>query len=331
METVTLLLRERDVGQLIPMQVLIGVMERALRAFSQGDVLQPVRLALAVAPHGGYLGLMPAHVKGPAGREALGAKAVTFYTRNVERDLPTHMAVILLWDSATGELLALMDGRLITEMRTAAASAAATKVLAREDAAVLALLGAGVQARSHLQALPLVRPLREVRVWSRTPQRREAFAREMAEHGLPIAVCATPAEAVRGADLIVTATSAQTPVLEGRWIRPGAHVNAVGASRPDWRELDSAAVVMARLFVDSRAGALSESGDVLLPLQEGTITGSHILGEIGEVLAGRVPGRTSPQDVTLFKSLGMAVEDVATAAYVYAAARERGVGQEVTL
>lgn len=326
-----LLLREADVAALLPMDAAIGIMERALPAFSAGDVLQPVRLALGVEPHAGYLGLMPAHLHGNGAGEALGAKAVTFYPRNAGSDLPTHMAVILLWDPATGVLLALMDGRLITEIRTAATSAAATKVLAREDASVLALLGSGVQARSHLEALRIVRPLREVRVWSRTRTHAEAFARGMAQPGGPIHVYDSAEAAVRGSDLIVTATSSPSPVLRGSWIAPGAHITAVGAPRPDWRELDTAAVARSRLFVDSRAGALLESGDVVQPLREGAIQEAHLLGEIGEVLAGRVPGRTSPRDITLFKSLGMAVEDVATAAYVYAAARAQGIGQEVQL
>lgn len=327
--TVTLL-TESDVASLLPMDAAIGIMEQALAAFSAGAVLQPVRQALVVEPHGGYLGLMPAHVRGGAA-EALGAKAVTFYPRNADRDLPTHMAVILLWDTETGALLAIMDGRLITEMRTAATSAAAAKVLARKDAAVLALLGSGVQARSHLEALRLVRTLRDVRVWSRTPEHRDAFAREMGDRGLRVTACGTGQEAARGADLIVTATSSPAPVLEGRWLSPGVHITAVGAPRPDWRELDTSAVARSRVFVDSRAGALAESGDLLHPLKEGAIDESHIKGEIGEVLAGTVPGRTSPQDITLFKSLGMAVEDVATAAYVYRRARERGVGREIEL
>jgi len=328
---VPLLLRESDVTALLPMEAAIEIMAQALAAFSRGGVLQPVRQALSIEPYGGYLGLMPAHIRAAAGPEALGAKAVTFYTGNAGRNLPTHMAVILLWDAATGALLSIMDGRLITEMRTAATSAAATRALSRPDAGILALLGSGVQARSHLEALPLVRRLREVRVWSRTPRHREAFARQAGERGLPVRVCASAEEAVRGADLIVTATSSSVPVLEGRWLDPGAHINAVGAPRPDWRELDGVAVAKARLFVDSRAGALAESGDVLLALAEGAIDEAHILGEIGEVFAGTVPGRTSSQEITLFKSLGMAVEDVATAAYVYAQATARGVGQEIPL
>jgi len=332
-----LLLRESDVRELLSMEALIPLMEEALRAYSTGGVAQPVRLAMMVEPYAGYLGLMPAHLRsasahdGPGVREALGAKAVTFYPSNAARDLPTHLAVVLLWDSATGELLSIMDGRLITEMRTAASSAAATRTLARKDAEVLALLGSGVQARSHLDAIRLVRSLRHVRVWSRTAAGVQRFVAEMQpQAGVPMTACASAEEAVRGAEIIVTATSASTPVLRGVWVAVGAHINAVGAPRPDWRELDTDAVRRARVFVDSRAAALAESGDLLQPIQEGAIAREHICGEIGEVLAGTVAGRTSERDVTLFKSLGMAVEDVATAHYVYTRAIERGVGQEVS-
>ncbi len=323
-----LLLRESDVRALLPMHDAIELMAGALRAFSAGDVVQPVRQAVLVEPHAGYLGLMPAYLK-TAG--AVGAKAVTFYPRNAAHDLPTHQAVVLLWDAATGELLALLDGRLITEVRTAATSAAAARVLARPDAHTLALLGAGVQARSHLEAIRLVKSLRAVRVWSRTAAGAHRLAAEMQSRvGLPIAVCATAEAAVRGADLIVTATSSATPVLRGEWIDEGAHVTAVGAPRPDWRELDTEAVRRARIFVDSRAGALAESGDVLLAIKERAIAPDHILAEIGEVLAGTVRGRQTESDVTLFKSLGMAVEDVAAAHFVYARAREKGMGQEIS-
>lgn len=324
-----LVLREDDVRKLLAMEDTIALMEDALRAFSAGGVVQPVRQVVTVDRHRGFLGLMPAYLMH---QEALGAKAVTFYPLNVERDLPTHLAVILLWESQTGRPLALMDGRLITEMRTAAVSAAATKALARHNAQTLAILGAGVQARSHLEALRLVRPLLEVRVWSRTDVRARGFAEEMkARFDLPIEGCASAEQAVRGADIIVTATSSQTPVLQGRSVAAGAHINAVGAARPDWRELDNEILRQARIFVDSRAGALSESGDLILAMREGAIRDGHIIGEIGEVFAGTVPGRTAETDITLFKSLGMAVEDVATASYVYAQARQRGVGREIEL
>ncbi len=325
----TLLLREAQVRELLTMEETIGIMEKALRAFSAGGVVQPVRTTVPVQSHGGFVALMPAFL---SGQEALGAKAVAFFPTNVDRGLPTHLATILLWDSATGVLLALLDGRLITEMRTAAVSAAATKALANPQARILAILGAGVQARSHLEALRLVRPLQRVRVWSRTPTHAATFGREMQERfRLSVDVSATAQEAVRDADIIVTATSSQDPVLEGRWVAPGTHINAIGAPRPEWRELDTDLVKRARVFVDSRAGALVESGDLISPMREGAIPEAHIRGEIGEVLAGTVEGRRTPADVTVFKSLGMAVEDVATARYVYERARARSIGTQITL
>jgi ornithine cyclodeaminase/alanine dehydrogenase-like protein (mu-crystallin family) len=260
-------------------------------------VVQPVRTVLPIATHHGFLGSMPAYSR------ALGAKLVTFYPRN-ER-VPTHHALIALFRPESGEPIAVLDGRLITEMRTAAASAVATDRLARPEAAILALLGAGVQAHSHLAALRTVRHLREVRVWS--PRRSAEFA---ARHG--VLAAQSPEEAVRGADLVVVATASQTPVLKGAWLSPGTHVNAVGATRPEWRELDDDVLARARLFVDSREAALRESGDV--------IAAPGPVAEIGEALAGAAAGRQSPDEITLFKSVGVAVEDVAAAALVYEAA-----------
>ena len=295
-------LDEAAVRRLLRMEDVIPAMERALADFSTGKVVQPVRTVLPVEEHGGFLFLMPAY----AG--ALGVKLVTFYPNNT--GVATHHATILLFRPETGEPLVTMDGRLITEMRTAAVSAVATRYLARADAAVLAILGAGVQARSHLEALRLVREFREVRVWS--PRTAPAFARE---HGIHAA--ASPEEAVAGADVIVTATTSTTPVLRGAWLSPGVHINAVGAPRPDWRELDDEVLRRATVYVDSRAAAAQESGDV--------IAGGKVFAELGEVVSGTIPGRWSPDEITLFKSLGMAVEDVVTAELVYRnALREEG-------
>jgi ornithine cyclodeaminase/alanine dehydrogenase-like protein (mu-crystallin family) len=277
------------------MEELIPAMARALADLSAGKVVQPVRAMLPIAEHGGFLGLMPAY----AG--ALGVKLVTFFPNN--QGVPTHHAVIQLFRPETGEPLVTMDGRLITEERTAAVSAVATRLLARPEAAVLALIGSGVQARSHLTALRLVRTFREVRVWS--PRHAGEFAREFGVHA-----AASAEEAVRGADVVVTATSSRTPVLRGEWLSPGAHVNAVGAPRPDWRELDDAVFRRARLYVDSREAAARESGDVIG-------SGADAFAELGEVVAGTRPGRQSADEVTLFKSLGLAVEDVVAADLVY--------------
>jgi thiomorpholine-carboxylate dehydrogenase len=285
------------------MEELIPAVRGALVALSAGKVVQPVRSVVPVAVHAGFFGVMPAYIDG-----ALGAKLVTFYPANT--GVPTHHAVIVLFRPETGEPLALMDGRLITELRTAAASAVATDLLARTDASVLAILGAGVQAGSHLAALRLVRGFRDVRVWS--PRSGAAFA---AAHGVTAAPSAEAA--VRGADVIVTATSAMTPVLRGDWVAPGSHLNAVGACRPDWRELDDTLLQRARLWVDSRDAALVESGDVIA-------AGAALEGEIGAVANGVIPGRRARDEITLFKSLGVAVEDVVSAELVRRRLMEAG-------
>jgi thiomorpholine-carboxylate dehydrogenase len=294
-----LFLNEEQVRQHLRMAELIPAIEKALVEFSAGKVTQPVRSVINVDPPGGFLGLMPAHTA-----DGLGLKAVTFYPSNAERGIPTHMATIFLVDPETGTPLAVMDGRLITEMRTAAVSAAATKLLASPDAKILAILGSGVQARSHVEALRCVRQFEEIRVWSPTKEHAEQFAKE-------IGATATSAEqAVRGADVVVTATSSKIPVLKGAWLKPGCHVNGIGACRPDWRELDDEAMNNV-VFVDSREGAMKESGDVVL-------SNAKIYAELGEALAGKVP--SSASETTIFKSLGMAVEDIAAAMLVYRSA-----------
>ena len=294
-----LFLNEEQVREHLRMADLIPAMEKALIDFSAGRVNQPVRSIISIDPPGGFLGLMPALTP-----DGLGLKAVTFYPPNAERGIPTHMATIFLVDPETGIPLAIMDGRLITEMRTAAVSAAATKLLARPDAKTLAILGSGVQARSHVEALRLVRSFAEIRVWSPTRERAEQFAREVG------ATATSAEEAVRDADIIVTVTSSKTPVLKGAWLKPGCHVNAIGACRPDWRELHDDAMSNV-IFVDSREGALKESGDVIL-------SGTKIYAELGQALAGKVPPRAT--ETTIFKSLGMAVEDIAAATLVYRSA-----------
>jgi len=291
-----LFLSEEQVRTHLRMTELIPAMEKALIDFSAGRVTQPVRSIISINPPGGFLGLMPALTP-----DGLGLKAVTFYPSNTERGIPTHMATIFLVDPQTGTPLAIMDGRLITEMRTAAVSAAATKLLASPDAKVLAVLGSGVQARSHVEALRLVRQFEEIRVWSPTLEHAKRFAQEIG------ATAMSAEEAVRNADVIVTVTSSKTPVLNAKWLKPGCHVNGIGACRPDWRELDDEAMQNV-VFVDSREGAMRESGDVIL-------SGAKIYAELGEALAGKVPA--NPNETTIFKSLGMAVEDIAAATLVY--------------
>jgi ornithine cyclodeaminase/alanine dehydrogenase-like protein (mu-crystallin family) len=294
-----LFLNEEQVREHLRMSELIPAMEKALIDFSAGRMTQPVRSIISIDPPGGFLGLMPALTP-----DGLGLKAVTFYPSNAERGIPTHMATIFLVDPQTGTPLAIMDGRFITEMRTAAVSAAATKLLASPDAKVLAILGSGVQARSHVEALRIVRPFEEIRVWSPTPEHAKRFAQEIG------ATATSAEEAVRDADVIVTVTSSKAPVLKGDWLKPGCHVNAIGACRPDWREVDDDAMANV-VFVDSREGAMKESGDVIL-------SGAKIYAELGEALAGKLPSPAN--ETTIFKSLGMAVEDIAAAMLVYRSA-----------
>lgn len=308
LRTAPLLRDEAAVRRHLRMSELLPAMEQALQDFSAGKVVQPARGVMAIEPAGGHLFWMPARSK------ALGVKIVTLYPSNAGRGLPTHMATILLLEPATGAPLAIMDGRLITEMRTAAVSAVATRLLSSADARVLAILGSGVQARSHYQALALVRSFAEVRIWSPTLLHAQRFADDIG------AMATTAERTVEGADVVVTATNAQAqaPILRGSWLKRGCHVNAIGAPRPQWRELDDAAMANV-LYVDSRAGALKESGDVIL-------SSAPIYAEIGEALAAKVPSRAG--ETTVFKSLGMAVEDLAAAMLVYQGAVAEAVAAQ---
>jgi ornithine cyclodeaminase/alanine dehydrogenase-like protein (mu-crystallin family) len=296
---VVLYLGEERIRQLLHWEELIPVMEEALAAFSLGRVLQPVRQMVTIEEGKRYLGIMPAITE-----DAMGAKLVSFYPGNVGTGVPTHLAMVVLFRTDTGEPLAVMDGRLITEMRTAAVSAAVTKYLALPNSRVLTLLGSGVQAHAHLQALSQVRHFEEVRVWSRTAEHAARFAEQHGGKAMDIAA------AVHDADVVVTATNATTPFLEGAWLKQGAHVNAVGSPRPSWRELDDRAMANT-LVVDSREAVLKESGDVIL-------SGATIAAEAGEIFTGT---KTFPASATtIFKSVGIAIEDIATAKLIYHAA-----------
>jgi alanine dehydrogenase len=325
------LLTEADVRAVLTMDDLIETMASALGQFSAGQVAQPVRTVIPVK-EAGLFALMPAHAAGAA---ALGAKLVTVFGGNHAVGLDSHLASILLLDEKTGALRALLDGRYITEARTAAVSAVSSRLLARRSASSLAIIGSGVQARSHLEALSRVHRLRSVSVWSPNKERRDRFVAE-ATNGNPPAPAPSiqaldhPGEAVVGADVIVLATSSKTPVIESGWVKPGAHVISVGACRPAEREVDPVLTARAKFFVDSRDAALVESGDVVLGIQEGRFTSAHIVAELGQLVNG-VTGRTSEMDVTIFKSLGLAVEDVTAANLAFQRASERGIGTELTL
>ena len=324
-----LLLSEAEVREVLPMPDLIEGMQTALAAFSTGEAQQPLRTVLEVGSAKAFFGVMPAFMPRSG---ALGTKLVTVFGSNAAIGLPTHLATIVLLDPTTGALICVMDGRYITEARTAAVSAVSVKLLAREDAGVLAIIGTGVQARSHLEAIAHVRSLREVRVWSPTESHRERFA----EHArvltaAPVRVASDARSAVAGADLIALTTASREPVVESSWIAEGAHICAVGACRPDQREMSTELVRKATLFVDSRTGALAEAGDVVLPIKEGAFDATHIAAELGDVAAGRMNGRSRSTEVTVFKSLGMAVEDLAAAHMACQRAQARGIGRTSTL
>jgi ornithine cyclodeaminase/alanine dehydrogenase-like protein (mu-crystallin family) len=320
-------LDEKDVSSLLPMTDLVPLMERTLADFSSGRAVQPVRSIVPVRENSVFMGVMPAWLPSSG---SLAVKMVTLAPRNAERGLPTHLATILLMDPTTGHLLSIMDGRLITEKRTAAVSAAASKALARAESATLAILGSGVQARSHLEAFRLVHRLASVRVWSPTKTRREAMAAEAAEEWkLEVRPAGSAEEAVLGADLVITVTAATEPVLRGAWLAKGTHLTGVGADAAAWREVDGEAVRRSRVFVDSMEAARVEAGDLIQAEKEGSIPPGHAAGEIGSVFAGTLAGREGPEQITFFKSLGLAVEDAACARLAYDRARERGVGREI--
>lgn len=324
-----LLLSEEDIRIVLSMDDLIVTMRAALEQFSAGAVIQPIRTVIEIGLQRAAVAVMPAFIANPP---ALGTKLVTVFASNAAAGLPTHLATILLLDSMTGELLAILDGRLITEMRTAAVSAVSTEVLARPEAGILAVIGSGVQARSHVEAIGRVRALREVRAWSPNAGRLARFVGEMTPRcRTAVTGCASAREAVEGADIIVLATSSREPVVRSAWVSDGAHVCAVGACRPREREMDTALVARGRVFVDSRHGALAEAGDLLIPIAEGAFDASHIAGELGEAAAGAVPGRRTAGEVTIFKSLGMGAEDLAAAHLAYEKAAERGLGRGFVL
>ncbi len=320
-----LVLSEADIAAVLDMKDVIAAMDGALRAQANGCIQQPVRAT--VKTPAGFLGAMPSSIEDVG----LGAKLVTFFPDNGARALHTHHAIVALFDPPTGVPIALLDGRLITEMRTAAMSAVATRALALEGASVAAILGTGVQARSHIRALLDVGMLREARIWGRTPANARALAEWADSQGVTASVCDTPREACRGAGIVCTLTPAQAAILEFDDVEPGTHVNAVGSSRPTMQELSTALVGHSRLFVDTVEGAMTESGDILAAIEEGALPAKPHLTRLCDVVDGRDPGRRQRDEVTIFKSLGMAIEDVACAALVLERARAQGKGVDVSI
>ena len=324
-----LILNKPNVQRLLPMVACVPLMAEALAARARGNAVQPLRTMLRLPDGSGLMATMPACVGTPA---ALGVKIVSVFPANAAAGRDSHQGAVLLVDSSSGVLLAVLEAGSVTAIRTAAVSGVATDRLALPNADDLAILGAGVEAETHLAAIQAVRRLRRIRIWNRTPERAAQLVRLAAErYGLTAEVSATVEAAVRGASIVCTTTASREPVLEGRWLAPGAHVNAVGSSTPNAREVDSELVRRSVLFVDARESALNEAGDLLTPMAEGVIGADHIAAELGDVLIGRHPGRRTADEITLFKSLGLGIEDVAAARYIVAEAERLGVGQRVAL
>jgi len=319
-----LIINQAEVYQLLPMDECMKAMAEALAALSCGDAVNPLRQVLHLPDKRGLLGIMPSYLEG---LNAVGLKAVSVFHNNKGTEYDSHQGAVLVFEAEHGCLQAIIDASAITAIRTAAVSGVATKLLAREDAEELAILGSGVQAHTHVNAMLAARRIGRVRVWSPNPDHVQAFVRNISErHDAVVTPTTNALDTVKGADIVCTTTSAREPVLMGDWLVPGAHINAVGSSIPLARELDTAAVAKSRLFVDRRESTLNEAGDFLIPKREGIIGDHHIQGEIGEILSGQVAGRQTKEEITLFKSLGLAVEDIASGHYVYQKALEKGLG-----
>lgn len=339
-----LLLTRADVVVLLPMSLALQAVETAFRRLAAGAAVMPQRAATPIAPHNGLHLTMPAFVGGidqahdaQSGSDALTVKIVTVYGDNPARHgQPTIQGLLLVHDAATGQPVALMDAEHLTAMRTGAAGGVAAAQLARPDAAVVTLFGAGAQAGPQLEAVCAVRPIRHATVITRSGARDEAFCATLRER-LGISVTARPntpdavQAAVAAADIVITATNSATPLFDGAWLRPGTHINAVGAYTSSLRELDGVAIQRSRVYVDHLPAAQTEAGDILLAQAEGSIGPDHVVGSLGDLLLGNITGRTGPTQITLFKSVGVAVQDATTATLVYQAARAQGIGQEVTL
>ena len=310
-------------------------MADAFRALAIGEARLPLRQVISLPNSRNLIALMPGQI-GVSERErhksSVGAKVITVFPGNDATPLDSHLGVVLLFEADMGQLLAIIDASSVTAIRTAAVSGVATKFLANPNAGDLAILGGGVQAMTHLDAMRTVRPLRRVRAWSRTPERRQRFAQKAREKfGINVELADSAETCVRGADIICTVTSSREPVLKGDWVANGAHINAVGSALATARELDTTAVARSRVYVDRRESALAEAGDILVPMSEGAFNADHIRGEIGGVLMGAAPGRESPEEITLFKSLGLAIEDLAAARHIYEKGVALGTGVWVSL
>jgi alanine dehydrogenase len=324
-----LVLSEKDVSSLIDIDELIATLEQAHIQYSTGKAVMPVRLVVPLAQIQGRITSMPGYLSED---KALGMKVVTYFQNNPKQNLPAILATIMLFGSETGKMIAAMDGTYITTIRTACASALATRALANAETPVLGILGAGVQARAHIEALARVRKLSRIKIYSPSGSSAAAMTRDMTQRvGIPLEAVTSAEAAVRDSDLLVTATTAKEPIVKPEWLKPGLHINAVGSHRPDLRELDGATLAMSKVVVDSRDAIMGECGDILLALKEKSVGENPIHAEIGEVLAAAKTGRTSPGEITIYKSVGIAIQDVAAAHLVYRKALERKVGTNVEI
>lgn len=324
---VTVLSRS-DLEKILNMKDVIEYVEMAFLELQRGTAILPMRATITLAEKHGWIGVMPAYL-GRIG--SLSTKIVTVFEKNLEKNMPTIMATIILNDSETGAPLAIMDGTLVTAMRTGAVCGAATKYLARKDSKIVGIFGAGVQARTQLMAMRVVRDIKRALVHDVVKERAESFASEMSNAlRIPVEEC-DPKELVAQSDIIVTATTSKTPVFDGNWVKPGTHLNLIGSFKPDVREVDEKVIKKAKIVVDQKSAALEEAGDIIIPLKAGIITERDIYAELGELVAGLKPGRTSDSEITLFKSVGLGIQDCAAAWLAYARAKEKGVGIEVEL
>lgn len=325
----TLFVNQVQVEQILTMPACIDVMQDAFAALARGEATMPLRTFMWMPDKSGLLASMPSHL---TGLNAIGLKAITVFPGNEGTEFDSHIGVVLLFGAKHGELLAIMDATSITAIRTAAVSGLATRLLAREDAGDLAILGSGTQARTHLEAMRAVRKLRRVRVWSKHPENAARFAeRESKKQGIRIEAVPSAETAVRSADIVCTTTSSREPVLKGEWLVAGAHLNVVGASIAAAREVDTLAVKKSRLYCDKRESLLNEAGDFIIPKKEGAVTDDHIAGELEELVTGKVAGRKSREEITLFKSLGLAIEDLASARFIYDDAVKNKLGTWIEL
>jgi alanine dehydrogenase len=324
-----LLLSENQVQSLMNIDELIAALEKAHVQYSTGKAVMPVRLVVPLPQIHGRITSMPGFLNED---KALGMKVVTYFQDNPKQNLPAILGTIMLFSPETGKMIAAMDGSYITAIRTACASAMATKALANGETPSLGILGAGVQARAHIEALTRVRKIERIKIYSPSGASAARIKKDLEPAiKIPIEVAGSSEDAVRDADLLVTGTTAKEPIVKSEWLKPGVHLNAVGSHRPDYREIDAATMARAKVVVDSREAIMAECGDILLAIRDKAISGDHIHAEIGDVLAGTKPGRSSTDEVTLYKSVGIAIQDVATANLVYRKALERGVGTTVEI